>query len=58
MKAPTRAFPTKGCEDEVPPRVRYPKPGKFGVKVIHRFAATRCCDGLRLPHSVGHDGAL
>ncbi len=33
MKAPTRAFPTKGCEDEVPPRVRYPKPGKFGVKV-------------------------
>jgi hypothetical protein len=58
VKAPIRAFSHQGCEAEVPPRVRYAKPGKFGVNVIHRFAATRCCDGLRLPHSVGHDGAL
>jgi hypothetical protein len=58
VKARTRAFPAKGAKTKSRLASDTRSPDKFGVKVIHRFAATRCCDGQCLPHSVGHDGAF
>ncbi len=36
-----------------PPTWRCQRIGNSGFEVIHRFAATRCCERRRLPHSVG-----